>query len=699
MTKLPMRPVEIWLFRATNGGDARQVPAAGATISVRFQGVTVSTAVTCPTSTGGTAVSVGGSGRVAVGDQLQVGTDSTKLLRVKAHSAGPVNPQTLNISAESPASIALAAGDRLLVNLRFPTLFADSAGLFPIPGNNVTIDSKGYARFYCAEANVDYVASGGGLATPLLFADVQAGWASSVRPTLNVLDFPTFQAAHDALPLTGGTIHVPAGLYDATSSPCAFTGLVATKPLALVGESNGFGSSLSKLVHNMPNAANIDAIFLNRLGGFVLRGLHIQGPGTAGTGRGIRWYVLSSAGVPSRMAGVTIENVIVEDSANLAFEFLCDGRSVNYVSKLEMLGCKAINARSGGSLFLGGAGTNNNVIDRCEFNGPGFGAIFTVPQCTVTNGQNTVTAPHPAALPPAFGDVVSGMGIEVGTVVNGISTANSVITITLSKPAIESPAAGTTTVLSFYRASGIGPFMRGHVHLQRNTITRFQQCSFLGPADSPALSTELVSNDLELRDTYRRSTGTSATAHSFFISGTTNVLIDGLFQQSGPDAGVAVSNLLLMTGPQGMRMGRVTNAQLVILGSANNADVIVLSNPSTDELLVDNASEFGPAVRRDLAPFSSPIAPAGIVSVPSAATLVLPNPNDEAFLVSGSATITAITPYRPNRAVTLIFTGTATVTDGGNLKLFLDYSGGADRTLTLVCDGTNWYEQSRSTNA
>jgi hypothetical protein len=80
------------------------------------------------------------------------------VLRVKAHNAGPVSPQTLNISAESPASIALAAGDRLLVNLRFPTLYSDSAGLFAIPGNNVAIDSKGNARFYCAEANVDYLA-------------------------------------------------------------------------------------------------------------------------------------------------------------------------------------------------------------------------------------------------------------------------------------------------------------------------------------------------------------------------------------------------------------------------------------------------------------------------------------------------------------------------------------------------------------
>ena len=42
-----------------------------------------------------------------------------------------------------------------------------------------------------------------------------------------------------------------------------------------------------------------------------------------------------------------------------------------------------------------------------------------------------------------------------------------------------------------------------------------------------------------------------------------------------------MANLLLKTGPQGMRMGRITNAQLVTTGSASNADIIVLSSPAT----------------------------------------------------------------------------------------------------------------------
>jgi hypothetical protein len=49
--------------------------------------------------------------------------------------------------------------------------------------------------------------------------------------------------------------------------------------------------------------------------------------------------------------------------------------------------------------------------------------------------------------------------------------------------------------------------------------------------------------------------------------------------------------------------------------------------------------------------------------------------------------------------VTLIFTGALTVTDGSNLKLAGDFTSvGSDDCLTLSCNGTNWFEVSRSSN-
>src|SRR6266498_991839 len=125
---------------------------------------------------------------------------------------------------------------------------------------------------------------------------------------LNVLDFPSFQAAHDALPTAGGTISVPAGTYTSASMPAAFTGLVVTKPIALIGEPNGPATALSIIIHNMANAQNINAIFLNVFGACALKNLFIQGNGSAGTGRGVRWY---KAGALAQMHGLTIENVTV----------------------------------------------------------------------------------------------------------------------------------------------------------------------------------------------------------------------------------------------------------------------------------------------------------------------------------------------------------------------------------------------------
>lgn len=50
------------------------------------------------------------------------------------------------------------------------------------------------------------------------------------------------------------------------------------------------------------------------------------------------------------------------------------------------------------------------------------------------------------------------------------------------------------------------------------------------------------------------------------------------------------------------------------------------------------------------------------------------------------------------RIVTLIFDGTPTVGDASNLKLSGAFATSADDTLTLACDGTNWYEVARSAN-
>jgi hypothetical protein len=87
----------------------------------------------------------------------------------------------------------------------------------------------------------------------------------------------------------------------------------------------------------------------------------------------------------------------------------------------------------------------------------------------------------------------------------------------------------------------------------------------------------------------------------------------------------------------------------------------------------------------------------GFPTVASAAALTLPE-YSETITVSGTTTITSIVASHPGRRVTLLFSGALTVTDGSNLKLDGNFVTAANSTLTLICDGTNWYETSKSAN-
>jgi hypothetical protein len=89
---------------------------------------------------------------------------------------------------------------------------------------------------------------------------------------------------------------------------------------------------------------------------------------------------------------------------------------------------------------------------------------------------------------------------------------------------------------------------------------------------------------------------------------------------------------------------------------------------------------------------------AGVPSVASASSVTLPS-GWPVINITGTTGITSIAAagYR-GRTVTLVFAAALTVTDGSNLRLNGDFTTSADDTLTLVCDGTNWYEVARSAN-
>lgn len=87
-----------------------------------------------------------------------------------------------------------------------------------------------------------------------------------------------------------------------------------------------------------------------------------------------------------------------------------------------------------------------------------------------------------------------------------------------------------------------------------------------------------------------------------------------------------------------------------------------------------------------------------IVDVASASTVTLRTYQDT-FRITGTTGITSINAAgHTGHKVNLIFSDVLTVTDGSNLKLAGNFTTSADDTMTLICDGTNWFELSRSAN-
>lgn len=84
-------------------------------------------------------------------------------------------------------------------------------------------------------------------------------------------------------------------------------------------------------------------------------------------------------------------------------------------------------------------------------------------------------------------------------------------------------------------------------------------------------------------------------------------------------------------------------------------------------------------------------------TVAAAGTVTLPI-NSGTVQMSGTGNVTGITAMHAEYVVRLISSGSWTLVDGGNLKLNGNFVSTGDDVIALTCDGTNYYEISRSVN-
>jgi hypothetical protein len=87
---------------------------------------------------------------------------------------------------------------------------------------------------------------------------------------------------------------------------------------------------------------------------------------------------------------------------------------------------------------------------------------------------------------------------------------------------------------------------------------------------------------------------------------------------------------------------------------------------------------------------------ADVASVAGAITL---GDDGNYFDITGTNAITSITAKTAGTVVTLQFDSTASLVDGSNLKLQGNFQGAAETQISLVCDGTNWFEVSRNNSS
>jgi hypothetical protein len=142
--------------------------------------------------------------------------------------------------------------------------------------------------------------------------------------------------------------------------------------------------------------------------------------------------------------------------------------------------------------------------------------------------------------------------------------------------------------------------------------------------------------------------------------------------------------------------GNIENANIKA-GAAIANSKLNLASIAQDVTLAGTTTISGASTISGVQTFSSKIQKlAKGADVASAAGAMTLGDDGNYFDITGTEAITSITAKTAGTVVTLQFDSTATLTDGSNLKLDGNFTGAAGSTITLVSDGTNWFEKCRS---
>ncbi len=209
-------------------------------------------------------------------------------------------------------------------------------------------------------------------------------------------------------------------------------------------------------------------------------------------------------------------------------------------------------------------------------------------------------------------------------------------------------------------------------------------------AASAITESTLASSDITIRDNLIVNCATAATAGNRY----------GIYQVQAASARWAVERNLIRDAAAQMEYG-------IFLAGGDPATFIVRDNIVTDA--TGTAARFKAGGAAFLAYEGNVLAGTGgattneppLLSAASAANLTLPA-GARAVTITGATVVQTINVGGwSGQTITLLFTGVTRIIGAGfNVRLAggADFFSTADDTLTLTCDGSNWYEVARSVN-
>lgn len=675
-------------FTHTAASSTTGLPVSGASVTIYREGATVNGD---QSGTSPLTVTVRDLGKIEASDTVFVNTTTGTTYNVNS-----VSGRTSVVLSGFSGTLSLSDGDRIIPSSTKPTLYGDDQG-GASTSNPLTTSATGLASCFIEGGAYDYIVSGGGLTSTLFSAMV------APTHTLGQIRYADEFAANSVtggiaeavadLPSTGGRVILSGNkTYTYTAAITISTPDVTVEG---AGDSTLLQAGTGSGTHCFDVAAHR----------FTLRNCKIDGVNASKTvGRGVN--------IQTTYNDTTIENVTFLNTPDA-----CVGEN-NVHARTRVINCKMTNPGDAGSTdafcVIFGAGATFFRVTGCYFDCSTLSnsdAIFCTSGSTDgviignhatsggNNGYRFGTTRILVANNIATGFTTDGFrfdstdGIIVGNIAQNCTGAGFKTDGCTNTSLIGNVSKGNGNggiLINNATTNSVGLSIKDNYCLSNTGVgigisassTALTKCTIVGNhCESNSFSGISITNG----------GGTTGTITDMLIANNyckTNTL-KGIYiapNAAGANAWTNIyiaNNSLIGNTEQGLVVDAHGTASTISVGSnyyqGNSADTSFTGTNWTFRF-------------RQPLKLGTAIAAAATISIPT---------DGNVFHVTGATNVTngiTVNAWDNGRDVTLIFDSTPTVSDTGTSVLSTDFVATTNDTLSIVCDGTNWYQKGTSAN-